>query len=575
MLLLGLLSGVLGSSAQAQLQIQYGPKGIQQVRYGGDLLEDLGRFPSDAFHIWHMKLTDLQGHPRTEGQYGWGENNNGRSWDAASHTWTYNFTWGSIRLRFVQSGNNLNMVVSEANRAGSGVILDGATLYPFVLHLPALPQAFHDPHDAQLSFNTSAPSVRVADFGSGEVVAVVAEANRPLYSGFQPAGNGGSYTPLISSTAPDSLAKYQPHTDRPVPPGGTDSFTVSLRFAPSGTPLKVLAADAYSAWARAWPPQLHWTDRRPIGTVFLASSPSGDVHRPGGYPNNPRRYFTDSDASDFDITTPAGLAVFQARVLRQAQANVDNMKRLGAQGAITWDIEGEQYPQDTSYVCAPDQIAQAAPEMESVIADSKSPFHGTKLDDAYFRIMTRAGFRVGVCVRPQRFTLGASGMAAQTYLPDSEVEAELARKMQFAHQRWGATLFYVDSSVESDGATLNADIFQKLAKAFPDSLIMPEESTPKHYAYTAPFLTFLFHGDTGTAPDIYDYYPNAFSVNLINDVDPGKLAAGGPQLSQSVKHGDVLMGLVGFWQANDPAIASIYQAAGRSIRSRRGPRHQP
>ena len=554
--------GLSASHAEAQLNVAYGPSGIQQLSFNGSKLEDLGQYPSDAFHIWHMKITDLQGNVLTQGQYGWGENNNGRAWNAAADIWTYNFVWGSIQVQFVQAANNLNMVVTETNSANSGVILDGATIYPFVLHLPALPNNFYSASYPQMSFNTTGPSVLNADYGSGEVVAVAPDATKPLYSGFDPAGTGNSYYPIISSTTPDFLATFQPHNDRPVQPGQSDTFTVSLRFASSGTSTAALASDAYASWARTWPPQLNWSDRRPIGTVFLASSPSGNVNQPGGYPNNPRRYFNDSNSNDFNVTTPAGLAAFQARVLRQAAVNVTNLQQLGAQGAITWDIEGEQYPQNTSYVCSPDQIAQVAPEMESAITDSTSPYFGMKLDDAYFKVMTSAGFRVGVCIRPQQFTLNSDGTAGQSYLLDTAVEAEMAAKMHFAHDRWGATLFYVDSSVESDGAVLDASIFQQLAQAFPDSLIMPEESTPKHYAYTAPFLTFLNHGDLGTDPTVHAYYPNAFSVILINDADPGTLAGRLPQLTASVKGGDVLMGLVDFWQANDPTIDSIYQAEG-------------
>jgi hypothetical protein len=307
------------------------------------------------------------------------------------------------------------------------------------------------------------------------------------------------------------------------------------------------------------------TDRRPIGTVYLSSAPTGNVNQPSGYPNNPRRYFNDSNPTDFDITTASGLAAFQARVLQQAAINVTNLQSLHAQGAITWDLEGQQYPQDTSYVCSPDQIAQVAPEMDSVITDSSSPYVGMKLDDAYFKIMRDAGFRVGVCIRPQHFTLNPDGTAQQVYLPDTSVAAELIGKMKYAHDRWGATLFYVDSTVESDGAVLDAGIFQQVASALPDSLIAPEESTPKYYAYTAPFLTFIFHGDLGTDPTIYNYYPKAFSLLLINDVDPGKLAAALTPITSSVRNGDVLMTHVDYWQANNPIVLQIYQNAGITL----------
>jgi hypothetical protein len=551
--------------ADSQLNVTYGSAGIQTLSYAGVVLEDLATSSGDAFHIWHMKLTDLQGNVLSSPSYGWGENNTGKSWNAATKTWSYQFVWGSVSTQFVQTGTSLNMVVTESNLASSGVILDGASIYPFALHFPQLPAGFTDPSYPQLAFNTTAPSITLANFGNGEVAAVVPSADKPLYSGFIATGTGISYTPLISSTTPDGLATFQPHNDRPVLPGQTDTFTVSLRFAPAGTAASLLATDADSSWAQTWPSQLHWTDRRPIGTIYLASSPTGgDVSQPAGYPNNPRRYFNDSNASDFDITTRAGLLAFQSRVLQQAISNVQNMQKLGAQGSITWDIEGEQYPQSTTYVCQPDSIAQTAPEMETVITDTASPYAGMKLDDAYFRIMTGAGFRVGVCIRPEHFTQAADGTAQQVYLPDASVAAELTRKIQFAHDRWGATLFYIDSTIEGDGAILDAGIFQQVASRFPDSLLIPEETTPKYYAYAAPFLSYIFHESLGTDPNIYAYYPAAFSAILINDADPEMLAKDKTALTTSVKGGDILMGHVDYWQANNVTIASIYANAGAS-----------
>ncbi len=468
--------------------------------------------------------------------------------------------WGSIAVQFAQSGNNLDVNVTEVNAAHSGIILDGATIYPLALHFPASVKGFDN--YSQLASGTTGPSVTVADYGTGLVAAVDSDANRPLYSGFQRTDTLYSYTPILSSTVPDGLATFLPHHDRPVKPGDSDIFTVSLRFAPSGTATGTLAADAYRNWAKRWPPTLHWKDRRIIGSVFLASSPQGDPSKPGGDAHNPRRYFSDSDPGGFDIRTAAGLASFQARILRQAAEIIENLHKVNAQGVITWDIEGEEYPQPTSYVCSPDEIAKLAPEMESIIQDGASSSHGMKLDDAYFAAIRDAGFRVGVCIRPQHFTVHADSTAAQSSLPPSEIVQELTRKMKYAHDRWGATLFYVDSNVEPNGSVLDADSFSQVAAALPDSLIIPEHSTPKYYAYTAPFLSFIFHDDLGTNPSTYDYYPGAFSVNLINDVSASKLASHEPELVNSVRRGDVLVVPVGYWQINNPTVMHIYREAG-------------
>ncbi len=547
--------------AQPSLVITYGSRGIEQLSYKGIGLEDLGQHPADAFHIWHMKATDRNGKVLSQGEYGWGEVNEGRSWNAVTHTWTYSFIWGSISVGFVQSGDALNVNITTKNNANSGIVFDGATIYPFAFHFPQLPAAFGDRSAAQYSFNVNAPSVLVADYAQGEVASVVPDATRPLYSGFLPSSQTYAYTPVVSTTPPDELAVFLPHNDRALEPGQSQTATVSLRFAPSGTPATSIAADVYKNWATAWPAQVKWSDRRIIGTVYLASSPKGDSTMPGGFMNNPRRYFAENDAQHFNVNTKPGLIAFEARVLKQAEDVVHNLERLNAQGAITWDLEGEQYPQPTSYACSPDQIARLAPEMESVITVPGSRYEGMKLDDAYFKMQRDAGFKVGVCVRPQHLRVMPSGTAQQLYLNGKSVEAELLGKMKFAHDRWAATLFYVDTSVEANGAVLSPDVFEHLAAALPDSLLIPEESTPRHYAYSAPLRSFLFHSDLGTDSSIYNYYPHAFSLNLINDVDRAKLAQFTPQLVEAVGRGDILMVHADYWQANNPTVMQIYQAA--------------
>ncbi len=548
---------VITLPADAQsLQITYGSKGVQTLAYRGVMLEDIAAHSADSFHIWHLKATDLKGALSTGPQVGWGEDNSGESWNPTSNTETYTFTWGSIAVRFAQQGDTLDMVVTEANNAQSGIILDGAEIYPFALHFPADPLNFNG--YSQYTITTTGPGVSVADFGTGVATSVIPDESQPLYGGWLSAGPG-VYTPIMTSTSPDSLATFLPHHDRPVLPGTTFTYTVSLRFTPEGKPVQ--AADAYASFAHTYPSQMTWTDKRIIGTAYLASSPVGssDITQPGGFPTNPRRYFNDPNV---DVTTSAGLSAFQARMLAQAASTVANARALSSQGVITWDIEGEQFPQDTSYVCSPDQIATVAPEMETLITDPASPFHGQKLDDAYFKIISAAGLRTGVCLRPQSFTLAGNGTASQLFLPtNAAIIANLEEKARFANNRWGTTLFYVDSTVDVNGGTLDPAIFQQLITDLPVFLFIPEESTPRYYAYTAPFYSFIFHTDLGTPATTYNFYPKAFGANLVNDVSAATLATYQPQLAQSVINGDILMGHADFWQSNDPTLVSIYKAA--------------
>ena len=548
--------GWCDASHAQDLQVTFGSNGIQTLSYRGLVLEDVGAFPADAFHIWHMKCTDSSGNPQTTGQYGWGESNNGRSWDAPSQTMTYTFVWGTIRLQFKQTGNNLDMLVTQTNNAGSGVVFDGAEIYPFAMHFPQEPLNFYG--YSQYAITTTGPGVSAADYGSGIVTSVVPDESIAIYGGWKAAGNA-TYTPLMSTTTPDGLANFLPRNDQPVQPGASLTYTVSLRFTPEGTSAN--ASDGYSSFSAKYPSQMTWADKRIIGTAWLSSSVvSSNINQPNGFPTNPRRYFNDASV---DVTTAAGLLSFQGRILQQAKDNVTNLERMNAQGLITWDVEGQQYPQSTSYVCSPDQIGTVAPEMESIVTDSSSAYVGMKLDDAYFKTMVDAGERVGVCLRPQVFTMNADRTAAQVFLTGNQaLISNLENKVKVANSRWGVTMFYVDSNVDPYGGTLDPAIYQQLITDFPNFLFIPEESTPRYYAYTAPFYTFIFHGDLGTPTSAYSIYPGAFGANLVNDVDPTTLATYTPQLTQSVANGDILMGHADYWQANDPTLMAIYQSAG-------------
>ena len=543
---LALLAASSSCFAEPALNVQFGSNGLERITFAGQVLEDTTRWPDDALHVWHMKCFDTAtGHIRQDGEYGWGENNRGRTWDVATHTATYSFVWGSLQVQYVQQDDTLLMHIREINRAGSGVVLDGASVYPVTLHLPAGARA------DSIADGRESPTVAIASWPAGSALVSSPDA---IYAGFQ-AGKEGSEAVIASSTGPDALPEAAALPGRPVRPGQTDSFTVSLRLSSSP---KADESAFLHRWSDAHPSKLNWPDRRLMGTVYLASSGQGDKTRSAGFLNNPRRFFNDPAV---DVRSPEGLRRFQERMLRQASEAVANLRRMNAQGAITWDIEGEEYPQDTSYVCAPDRIAEVAPEMETVVAPGL-PHAGERLDDAYFHTIRDAGFRIGVCVRPQRFTL-AGGSASQQFLPVGQVAAELIRKMRWAHDRWGATIFYLDSTVREMGFPLPAAVLEQAAAALPDSLLIPEESTPRMYGDTAPFRSFLFHGETGIPAGIRLFYPHAFAANLVNDVDAGKLAAHRADLVESVRLGDILMVHADSWNPNNTTVMEIYREAGR------------
>ena len=113
--------------------------------------------------------------------------------------------------------------------------------------------------------------------------------------------------------------------------------------------------------------------------------------------------------------------------------------------------------------------------------------------------------------------------------------------------------------MRANGTTLPASVLEAAAAALPDSLIIPEESTPRMYRATAPFQTFLFHNQTGTDAANRLMYPQAFSANLVNDVDPNKLASQSAALSDAIRLGDVMMLHADGWNANNATVDEMYR----------------
>jgi hypothetical protein len=117
------------------------------------------------------------------------------------------------------------------------------------------------------------------------------------------------------------------------------------------------------------------------------------------------------------------------------------------QSIIMWSIEGQEYPQDISYVCSPDQLPELAPEMDAIA-------------DKLFKIVTDAGLKCGTCLRPQNYSINPAwkvGMPlnkwpfkyqqAELDHPDGSVDVKataalLIKKAKYAYDRWGCATHY-------------------------------------------------------------------------------------------------------------------------------------
>jgi len=325
-----------------------------------------------------------------------------------------------------------------------------------------------------------------------------------------------------------------------IKPGVTKAFNVSLRFGPAGARIQDLSGDVLQRYARKYPFQVNWNDHRPIGAMFLAG-PQINVA------SNPRRWIV--NFGDIDITNDKGKAAFRAALLKLADNSVQVLKDIGAQGMITWDPEGEEFL-GACYYGDPRLVPSLAPEMEFKNDSAKSVI------DEYFEKFRAAGLKVGVCIRPQGIAM-VDGKPVHQAADDEHAAQILRERIAYAKQRWGCTLFYVDSTATVSGS-LNPDVFKAVADAYPDVLLIPENESMRYFAYSAPLNSYVHHRVTSTPAGARMVYPKAFSVLMAPDGDrPEDHHA----LVSAVRRGDIL--LFNGWYNSDGAkkIKKLYEEA--------------
>jgi len=259
-----------------------------------------------------------------------------------------------------------------------------------------------------------------------------------------------------------------------------------------------------TATAQNPPFTLNWPDRRPIGFDVLGN-------RAFANPNNPRGYIQYSKS----YISTSGKAQFRSDLLARAAMDVAVLKSINAQGIIIWDVEGDE--PSFVYVGDPRQLSFLAPEMDAVA-------------DEFFNVYTAAGLRVGIMARRQAFGVGTNlapnPTVGQVFLqpyPSGTFQQnvfvcytngtwfqtnttlqqqttnfypDFLAKIEYAKNRWGATLFYNDSYSSYTAAGLAA--LSNVMVLHPDILLAPEAgggiSTTNtttvlpYFSVCAPFL---------------------------------------------------------------------------------------
>ena len=128
--------------------------------------------------------------------------------------------------------------------------------------------------------------------------------------------------------------------------------------------------------------------------------------------------------------------------------------------------------------------------------------------DEYFEKFRAAGLKVGVCVRPQQIAM-VDGRPTHWNAENEHAAQILRERIAYAKQRWGCTLFYVDSTATAF-TWLDPDVFKAVADAYPDVLLMPENESMRYFAYSAPFNSYAHHKITSTPVGARLVYPKAY-----------------------------------------------------------------
>jgi hypothetical protein len=461
--------------------------------------------------------------------------------------------------------------VTIANHLADPIL--GYTLDLLTLRFPS-PVVANDGNPNMRACNNAGPGVFCANYGGSGPGALVCDiesaAAEPALLMKLENGNAANERILKIMNHHDYADDSCPFPRWPVPPGGSVHFRVALRFAGPQPDPTAVCADLFAAFAQRYPPMrsvLDWTDRRPIAQVFLESNDTN-----GG--RNPRKWF--DAGTHVNVTKAGGVKQFQKKVLEVAHNSVRRMKEMNAQGVITWDIEGAEFP-DATYMGDPTKLATAdpaqsvAPEMAGIV-------------DQYFKIYRDAGYRVGLTIRPQRVLLqrDTTGRIIHEWEnndnwfgkgdqpPDLQAfwQNQLEMKIRFARQRWGATLFYIDSN-SANGGPMSFLVMRNLAAEFPDVLLIPEHSTLGYYSACAPYrqLNMLSPSEI-TPPVVRRTYRGAdgrspcFSV--INPTIESMLSSW-PALVRDIRDGDVLFFEAWYDAAELPAIRRAYAEAGKKL----------
>jgi PKD repeat protein len=262
-----------------------------------------------------------------------------------------------------------------------------------------------------------------------------------------------------------------------------------------------------------------WTDRRPIAQIIHGSYASRSAI-------NPRGWFSNSTLNALDPTA------FRTAALARINADIAVLTGMTAQGGVFWDLDGAQYPDassgltsNVSYLGDPVRLGTTtpAPTLNPEYPESSGSGWAPEMNtvaDELMGLMTAAGLKVGMTIRPSTVVLGGLTGQLIQQAPTDEAAAisVLDAKITYCKNRWGATLFYIDTPYWGSGTVISGTGWTTLYGLHPDVLLMPESpggNTPPTgwFASVCPYT----EADLGYRQTADANRPGFSLLNMVDD----------------------------------------------------------
>ena len=171
--------------------------------------------------------------------------------------------------------------------------------------------------------------------------------------------------------------------------------------------------------------------------------------------------------------------------------------------------------------------------------------------------------RTAVCVGVDEWQWNTypDGPGEQTRSDDYNLALNtLKEKATYAINRWGVSIFYVDTNVTISGGPMINKLWQDMKAAYPDCLFIPEWELDSTYQPASAFLNYQTVPQEGpTLPNaVMQGHPESFPVIQVGDKDPNNTPENTALWKQSLLRGGAYFARAWFGDSQVTKMAALY-----------------